>query len=73
MVHYLVGLGTVTLYKGSLGEWDRIMRVGNQAWCHGLLPILHDPQALVETLQTKFQQKEEERRAALVGQLALFL
>ncbi|MBF3053149.1 phosphoadenosine phosphosulfate reductase family protein [Pseudomonas aeruginosa] len=73
VVHYLVGLGTVTLYKGSLSEWDRIMRVGNQAWNHGLLPILHDPQALVETLQTKFQQKEEERRAALVGQLALFL
>ncbi|HBO7965313.1 TPA: phosphoadenosine phosphosulfate reductase family protein [Pseudomonas aeruginosa] len=73
VVHYLVGLGTVTLYKGSLGEWDRMMRVGNQAWFHGLMPIINDPHALVETLQAKFQKKEEDKRNALIGQLALFL
>ncbi|HHH9443055.1 TPA: hypothetical protein ACP32N_005043 [Pseudomonas aeruginosa] len=73
VVHYLVGLGTVTLFKGSLSEWDRMMRVSNQAWCHDLLPIMNDPHALVEHLLTRFQQKEEARRQALVGQLTLFL
>ena len=50
-----------------------MMRVGNQAWFHGLMPIINDPHALVETLQAKFQKKEEDKRNALIGQLALFL
>lgn len=61
VVHYLVGLGTVILYKGSLGEWDRMMRVGNQAWFHGLMPIINDPIALVARLG-----------GAATGQLTLF-
>lgn len=69
VVHYLVGLGTVTLYKGGLGEWDRMMRVGNQAWAHGLMPILNDPHALLSTLNGRFQ-VEEELNACPLGQQA---
>lgn len=50
VVHYLVGLGTVTLYKGTESEWDRMLKVGNQAFRHGLQPILHDPHAIIAKL-----------------------
>jgi 3'-phosphoadenosine 5'-phosphosulfate sulfotransferase (PAPS reductase)/FAD synthetase len=50
VVHYLIGLGTVQLYKGTESKWDRIMKVSNQLYRHGLQPILHDPHALVARL-----------------------
>ena len=52
---YLVGLGNVTLYKGDLGEPDRLMRVGTQAWSHGLMPMLDNPNVLISTLNERFQ------------------
>ncbi|WP_236043015.1 hypothetical protein [Pseudomonas arcuscaelestis] len=54
VVDYFVGLGTVTLYKGSLGEWDRMARISNQIFAHGIKSILHDPHALVVALRAKF-------------------
>jgi len=81
VVDYLVGLGTVTLYKGSLGEWDRMARMSNQIFVHGIKEILHDPQALVETLRAKFNVEPEVDPANHVqvsneetlGQLAFWL
>lgn len=77
VVHYFVGLGTVTLFKGSLGEWDRMMRVGNQAWHHGLMPIINDPAALVRTLQEKFHVEPEPVQVPPqltdIGQLSFWL
>lgn len=60
-VHYLLGLGTLALYKGSHSEWDRMLRMSNQIYRSGLQPILHDPQALIAKLA-----------GAGVGQMALF-
>lgn len=54
VVHYLLSIGVVHLYKGSHGELDRILRVNNQAWRHGLLPIMHDPQAIIARLKEVF-------------------
>lgn len=42
-VHYLLGLGTVQLYKGSQSDWDRMLRVSNQLHRHNLLEVLHNP------------------------------
>lgn len=53
VVHYLVGLGTVQLAKGGHSEWDRMLRMSNQIHRLGLLPVLNDPQALVEKLSGK--------------------
>lgn len=50
VVHYLMGLGTVQLYKGTESKWDRMLKVGSQLFRHGLQPILHDPHALVARL-----------------------
>lgn len=52
-IHYLQGLGTVQLYKGSHRDWDRMLRVSNQLYRHGLGPILNDPHAIVERLSVK--------------------
>lgn len=49
-IHYLVGLGTLTIYKGSLGEWDRMLRLGNQIHRYGLKPMLSDPKAILGRL-----------------------
>jgi 3'-phosphoadenosine 5'-phosphosulfate sulfotransferase (PAPS reductase)/FAD synthetase len=77
VVDYFVGLGTVTLYKGSLGEWDRMARMSNQIFAHGIKSILHDPQALVEALQAKFNVQTPaatpELEGNALGQMALWL
>lgn len=52
-IHYLLGLGTVQLFKGSHSDWDRMLRVSNQLERHGLRPILHDPHALIAHLSAK--------------------
>lgn len=71
VVNYFVGLGTITLFKGSLGEWDRMMRVSNQIWASGLLPILNDPHALVSTLLAKAGPTQNNEPSAR-GQLTLW-
>ncbi|HCF2991469.1 phosphoadenosine phosphosulfate reductase family protein [Pseudomonas aeruginosa] len=52
-VHYLLGLGTVQLYKGSQSDWDRMLRVSNQLHRHNLLEVLHDPQAIIARVAEK--------------------
>lgn len=52
VVHYLIGLGTVQLYKGTESKWDRMLKVSSQLFRHGLQPLLHDPHALVARLST---------------------
>jgi len=52
-VHYLLGLGTVQLFKGSHSDWDRMLRISNQLFRHGLQPILHDPHAIIAHLNAK--------------------
>lgn len=49
-IHYWVGLGTLTIFKGGLGEWDRMLRVSNQIHRHGLQPFLSKPKALLARL-----------------------
>ena len=48
--HYLLSLGVVALYKGSHGDWDRMLRVSNQIHRLGLTKHLHDPKALMNQL-----------------------
>jgi hypothetical protein len=50
-VHYLLSVGLVHLSKGAHSELDRILRVNNQMWRHGLLPILNDPHAIIAKLK----------------------
>lgn len=52
-IHYLLGLGTVQLFKGSHSDWDRMLRVSNQLERHGLRSILHDPHAIIAHLRVK--------------------
>lgn len=52
-VHFLLGLGTVQLFKGSHSDWDRMLRVSNQLTRHNLQPILHDPHAIIAHLGAK--------------------
>lgn len=79
VVDYFVGLGTVTLYKGSLGEWDRMARMSNQIYAHGIKTILNDPHALVEALRAKFHVEADPVIEALMpateelGQLSFWL
>ncbi|MDU4254495.1 phosphoadenosine phosphosulfate reductase family protein [Pseudomonas sp.] len=47
VVHYLLGLGTVQLFKGSHSEWDRMLKMSSQIFRSGLQPYLHDPQVLM--------------------------
>jgi 3'-phosphoadenosine 5'-phosphosulfate sulfotransferase (PAPS reductase)/FAD synthetase len=54
-IHYLLGLGTVQLFKGSHSDWDRMLRVSNQLTRHGLQPILHDPHAIIAHLNAKLE------------------
>lgn len=53
-IHYLMGLGTVQLFKGSHSDWDRMLRVSNQLERHGLRPMLHDPHAIIAHLSAKY-------------------
>ena len=52
-IHYLLGPGTVQLYKGSHSDWDRMLKLSNQITRHGLQPILHDPHAIIAHLESK--------------------
>lgn len=49
-VHYILRLGLASIYKGSHGEWDRMMRMSNQLQRHGIRNILNDPEALIAKL-----------------------
>ena len=49
-VHYFLRMGTVSLFKGSEGEFDRMMQVSSQIQRHGIRNILNDPEALIATL-----------------------
>ncbi|SUD57921.1 Uncharacterised protein [Ectopseudomonas oleovorans] len=49
-LHYLMGLGTIAIYKGDHGDWDRMMRMSNQIFRSDLQPILHDRTALITRL-----------------------
>lgn len=49
-LHYLMGLGTIAIYKGDHGDWDRMMRMSNQIFRSDLQPILHDRAALIARL-----------------------
>jgi len=48
--HYFLRMGTVSLFKGSEGEFDRMMQVSNQISRHGIRGILNDPEALIAAL-----------------------
>ncbi len=50
VVHYFLGLGTVTLFKGGHSDVDRMLRMSNQIHRSGLQPYLDDPQALMTML-----------------------
>lgn len=54
-VLYLMGLGTIQLYKGGYSEWDRMIRMSNQIHRHQIQPVLHDPHALIERLRKTAQ------------------
>lgn len=80
-IHYLLGLGTVQLFKGSHSDWDRMLMVSNQLERHGLRPILHDPHAIIAHLKSKLPGIRGERTdplanatapVALEGQGSLF-
>ncbi|EPZ4797466.1 hypothetical protein ACXNZO_006633 [Pseudomonas aeruginosa] len=45
-----MGLGTIAIYKGDHGDWDRMMRMSNQIFRSDLQPILHDRAALIARL-----------------------
>lgn len=55
-LEYLLRLGVVSIYKGSHSEWDRMLRVANQIWRHGIRDCLHDPIELVARLTGGSQQ-----------------
>lgn len=64
-IHYLLGLGTVQLFKGSHSDWDRMLRVSTQLTRHGLQPILNDPHAIIAHLKTKLAGIHGEQADAL--------
>jgi 3'-phosphoadenosine 5'-phosphosulfate sulfotransferase (PAPS reductase)/FAD synthetase len=49
-VHYILGMGYAALFKGSQREWDRMLRMSNQIYRHGIQDILNDPVALISHL-----------------------
>lgn len=49
-LEYLLRLGVVSIYKGSHSEWDRMLRLANQIWRHGIRDCLNDPVELVRRL-----------------------
>lgn len=48
--HYFLRLGTISLYKGSHSEVDRMLRMASQIHRHGIRDVLHDPEALIGIL-----------------------
>ena len=48
--HYLLRTGVVKLHKGGHSENDRMLRLADQIWRHGIRDVLHDPVALVKKL-----------------------
>jgi DNA sulfur modification protein DndC len=48
--HYFLRMGTVSLFKGSEGEFERMMQVSNQISRHGIRGLLNDPEALIAKL-----------------------
>jgi len=50
VVHYLARFGTVSFKKGGHSSWDRMLRIGNQLYRHGLREILNNPEALIAKL-----------------------
>lgn len=52
-IHYLLGLGTVQLFKGSHSDWSRMLKISNQITRLGLQPMLHDPHAIIAHLSAK--------------------
>lgn len=71
VVHYFLGLGTVTLFKGGHGEVDRMLRMSNQIYRSGLRLHLHDPKKLMEILGAT-EAKPATTGRANEEQLALF-
>jgi len=63
-LEYLLRLGVVSIYKGSHSEWDRMLRVANQIWRHGIRDYLSNPVALVDRL-TKGQQQYSNSQGTL--------
>lgn len=60
-IHYLLGLGTVQLYKGSHSDWERMLRVSTQLTRHNLQPILHDPHAIIAHLRSQLGACDSEK------------
>ncbi len=48
--HYFLRMGTVSLFKGSEGEFERMMQMSNQIARHGVRSVLNDPEALIAKL-----------------------
>ncbi|KZN20473.1 hypothetical protein A1D17_02720 [Pseudomonas fluorescens] len=65
VAHYLIGLGTVQLYKGTESEWDRMLKVSNQVHRLQLQSILHDPHAIIAKLATVREGSFETGQAVL--------
>jgi hypothetical protein len=62
-LEYLFRLGVVSIYKGSHSEWDRMLRVANQIWRHGIRDCLNDPIKLVAKLTDGKQQYQNSQGA----------
>ncbi|WGK63460.1 phosphoadenosine phosphosulfate reductase family protein (plasmid) [Halopseudomonas sp. SMJS2] len=71
VVHYFLGLGTVTLFKGSHGDVNRMLRMSNQIHRSGLRPHLHDPKKLMEILGAT-EAKPANTGRANIKQMSIF-
>lgn len=49
-VHYFLRMGTVSLFKGSEGEFERMMQMSSQIHRHGIRKDLNNPEALIAKL-----------------------
>lgn len=63
-----MSLGTVRLFRGSQGEWARMLKLSNQIHRHGLAPLLNDPSAILARLSDP----QEQAASTTEDQLALF-
>jgi hypothetical protein len=61
--HYLTRLGVVSFRAGQENETDRMLRMANQVWRHGLHEVMGDPKALRERLTAN-----DDARPVLGGQ-----
>lgn len=50
VVHMLARYGVVSFKKGGQSKWDKMLRIGNQLYRHGLIDILTNPDALIAKL-----------------------